>query len=198
MTYIVAFALLLLGFGVPYGLEQLAYSRFAPQADQRYKTTPGLRRYGWAGVWDAALYLNFAAVGYRIVFTAQPLTLYEWGGYGLFLLGLGLRICALHELGNLYDLTILIQADHRVVTSGPFSLMRHPLHFGNLLQISGLACFAPGWLGLPTTLVALGVAGHLNRLEDRILLERLGEAYQTYYRKTWDIIDLIFPKNLAH
>jgi len=196
MTYILATLWLLLGFGLPYGLEQLAYSRFAPQADQRYKTTPGLRAYGWAGVWDAALYLGFALVIYRLFFTLNSLTVYEWIGYGLYLSGTGLRCWALRELGDLYDLTIVIHNDHKVVTSGPFRLMRHPLHFGNLLQISGLVCFGPWWLALLVILIAYTVVCYLNRLEDRLLLERLGSDYQVYYRRRWDVIDLILPKNL--
>ncbi|MFX1378422.1 MAG: methyltransferase family protein [Promethearchaeota archaeon] len=73
--------------------------------------------------------------------------------------------------------------DHKVITTGPYRLVRHPMYFGFVLFIV-FYCLALGSLYslIPTM---LGVAGLIIRtvLEDRMLHEEL-EGYTEYAQKT--------------
>ena len=180
----------------PRTLEQIAYTRFveSPTALAHRKAAKVVRDYGVAYIWDIALFLVLLGAGFRFIGSEQLLATWEWIGYTLFLLGVITRILALRELGVYYDAIISVQAEHKIISSGPYSLMRHPLHFGIMLQTIGLAFLNPIWLGLPAALAAIAVSCYLDRYEDKVLLRELGPAYGNYYAQTWDMIDLILRK----
>jgi protein-S-isoprenylcysteine O-methyltransferase Ste14 len=68
------------------------------------------------------------------------------------------------------------------------------LHLGTVAQIVGLACLSPVWLGLGVAPAALLIALYRNRKEDRAHLQHFGPVFQTYYRQTWDLVDLAYWK----
>lgn len=180
----------------PWGLEQLAYSRYVgnPDAVQHRKTAKVVRGYGVAYTWDAAHFLVLVAAGFRFIGSQQPLSIWEWIGYLLFPLGVAMRIWALRELGVYYDAQVSVQPQHAVITSGPYHIMRHPLHFGTTTQILGLAFLAPIWLGLPAALSAIVLTLYTDRFEDLVLLREIGPTYERYYVRTWDIVDMVVRK----
>ena len=191
ITHIFYFVIAIL---VPYFSEQVAYSRFVPNGnklDSKDKETV-LQNYGWRLIWDTAYFLVLINAAYRIVIA--PLSSFEWLGYFCFLFGILLRIWSLKEIGRFYDPGIVVKADHQMIRTGPYRILRHPLHMGTVLQITGLAFFAPMWLGLPAVLASLWLCLFLNRTEDRTHFQLLGAAFQSYYSQTWDIVDLIFWK----
>jgi len=181
---------------VPYFVEQFSYSRFIPGGENSELKDPVSvsQGYGWRFIWDAAYFLLFISAGYRIILLAEPLSTFEWLGYFCFLFGVSLRIWSLKEIGKFYDPGIVIKPDHQMVHTGPYYLLRHPLHLGTLLQIIGLALFSPFWIALPAVAASILLGLYLNRTEDCTHAQQLGPAFESYYLKTWDIIDLIFWK----
>lgn len=182
----------------PWGLEQLAYSRYAgnPTALAHRRAAKVVRGDGLAYIWDAAHFLVLIAAGFRFISSKQPLSIWEWLGCLLFPIGIALRIWALRELGDYYDYNVSIQPHHVVITTGPYRFMRHPLHFGTTAQIVGLAFLAPVWLGIPAALAATLLTLYTNRFEDLVLLREIGPSHEKYYAQTWDIVDLIVRKRL--
>ena len=87
-------------------------------------------------------------------------------------------------LGRLWSSSVTKKADHRVVDTGPYAIVRHPIYTGIILACAATAA----QLG-----TALAVAGVLvlwvgfwikARLEERFLRGQLGEgAYDAYRRK---------------
>ena len=192
---IVHISYFILGIIVPFAIEQFAYSRLVPQNKQEPQRTETVSQgYGWRLIWDVSYFLVLIGAAYRIIVLNLPLVDWEWVGYFCFLSGVKLRIWALKELGKFYDPGIVIKADHQIVQRGPYRLLRHPLHLGTVLQITGLAFFSPIWLRLPAIVASLALCLYLNRTEDRAHSRQLGSEFQSYYLKTWDIVDLIFWK----
>ena len=182
----------ILGVLAPYAAEQVAYSKLIPAGGKEGKDVK--QSYGWRIVWDASHFTMLISAGYRVIAMNDPLSQREWLGYVCFLLGVALRIWSLKELGRFYDSGIALKADHQIVQSGPYRVLRHPLHIGTVLQIGGLAGFAPVWLGVPVVVASLAVCVYLNRTEDRTHAERFSSSFKSYYLETWDIVDLIFWK----
>jgi protein-S-isoprenylcysteine O-methyltransferase Ste14 len=180
----------------PYGAEQYAYWRFVSRhpAREAHKPTKIVAGYGWAYVWDAALFCVLVAGGYKSFFVRTPLAAWEWVGHAIYMGGIGLRIWALRTLGPFWDGGVVIHEGHQVVDTGPYRYMRHPLHLGTTLEVAGLACSSPLWLGMPCAVISLVVSVFINRLEERTLLTELGAAYGDYYARTWDLVDLLSPK----
>ena len=186
----------ILGILVPYFAEQYAYSKFISSQNKPETRDAKIvsQGYGWRLIWDASYFLLLISAGYRIILLSVPLSTFEWLGYLFFLFGVALRIWSLKEIGRFYDPGIVVKADHQMVHTGPYRVLRHPLHMGTILQITGLASFAPVWLALPAVVASILLGLYLNRTEDRTHSQQLGSAFVSYYLKTWDIIDLIFWK----
>ena len=180
-----------LGILVPYAAEQYAYVKLMAPSDKKTNNSQG---YGWRIIWDVAHFLMLVCVGYRIIVVNDPLSQWEWLGYFGFLFGVILRILSLKELGGFYSTGFTIKEHHQIVQTGPYRFLRHPLQLGTLLQICGMACFAPFWLGIPAVAISLALGLYSNRIEDRLHAERFGASFKPYYLKTWDVVDLIFWK----
>jgi protein-S-isoprenylcysteine O-methyltransferase Ste14 len=182
---------------VPYFAEQYAYSRFINSGNKPENKDAEIvsQSYGWRLVWDAAYFLLFISAGYQIVIAVSRFSIWEWLGYICFLFGVVLRIWSLKEIGHFYDPGIVVKAGHQLVNTGPYHVLRHPLHLGTVLQITGLAFLAPIWLALPAVFASLWLCLYLNRTEDRTHAQLLSASFQSYYLKTWDLVDLIFWKN---
>ena len=106
-------------------------------------------------------------------------------GLTVFAAGLALRAWAVHELGRFFKFTVVVQADHRVVDSGPYRLIRHPSYTGLLMAELGLGISLGTWLSIPLCL-APPLIGFSLRLthEERVLADELGEPYRSYMRRT--------------
>lgn len=196
---IVNILVFVLGVIVPYAIEQFTYSKKITASSASMPNAEGdvLQPYGWRILWDIAYFVVVVVAGYRIIVlnALSSISSGEWLGYCCFLGGIALRIWALNVIGVSYNSGIVIKQDHKIVQTGPYRILRHPLHLGTLLQIAGLAFFSPAWLKWPTVFVSLMLCLYLNRVEDKVHLQRLGLQYRSYYLKSWDLVDLIFWKS---
>jgi protein-S-isoprenylcysteine O-methyltransferase Ste14 len=98
--------------------------------------------------------------------------------------GLWLRTSAMRVLGRRYTLTPTILDDHTLVVTGPYRRIRHPGYTGIILQLLGLA-FCTG--SLPAVVLVAPVVAVLPlrvRVEERLLAEAFGPAYEEYCRWT--------------
>lgn len=110
-------------------------------------------------------------------------------GLAVFAAGLALRAWAVRELGRFFRFTVVVQADHQVVDSGPYRLIRHPSYTGLLMAALGLGISLGTWLSIPLCL-APPLVGFSIRLahEERVLANELGEPYRAYMRRTWRLV----------
>ena len=86
-----------------------------------------------------------------------------------------------------------VQPEHRLVTSGPYRLVRHPGYLSNLLCLAsvGLAVSSLGGLGLSWFVVPL-IVQRIAR-EEEMLIAELGQEYGRYRQRTrWRLIPRVF------
>jgi protein-S-isoprenylcysteine O-methyltransferase len=104
-------------------------------------------------------------------------------GTALVALGIALRLWAARALGSFFTRSIVIREGHRVVTSGPYRIVRHPGYAGILMSLVGLALTLGNWLGVLLVIVGF-FAGNVPRIaaEERALEEHLGEQYRDFER----------------
>jgi protein-S-isoprenylcysteine O-methyltransferase Ste14 len=83
----------------------------------------------------------------------------------ILLSGTWIRYVCYKALGEFFTFEIAIRRDHKLITWGPYSWVRHPSYIGYLMVIAGLfPCIAArgGWLresGLLSTSLGLGSVG---------------------------------------
>jgi protein-S-isoprenylcysteine O-methyltransferase Ste14 len=75
------------------------------------------------------------------------------------------------------------KADHRVVDTGPYRLVRHPIYTGLIAAMIATALLRPGLFGIAgVALIALSFVIKY-RLEERFLMEELGPEYAAYRKR---------------
>jgi protein-S-isoprenylcysteine O-methyltransferase Ste14 len=113
----------------------------------------------------------------------------ELVGLLLLLLGLSVRIWIRVFLRGKPSGYLRVTVGHNLITSGPYSFLRHPGYTGFLFIALGLCIGYSSLIGLIVIPVLLlpGLAYRI-RVEERLLISRFGEEYLVYMRKTRKII----------
>jgi protein-S-isoprenylcysteine O-methyltransferase Ste14 len=108
----------------------------------------------------------------------------RWLGVGLYAAAIILLEWTLRSLGtNLTD-TVVTRRDHTLVTHGPYRWVRHPFYGSMALVILASALVAANWLFLVLGIVVLGLIAVRTDIEEERLLDRFGEPYREYLRRT--------------
>lgn len=119
-----------------------------------------------------------------------PLRLWHIGLQGAWictaLIAIGFAFCwwARIHLGKLWSGWVTTKADHRVVDTGPYAIVRHPIYTGLLLAVlATMAAKGTVWAVAGALLIIFGFWIKA-RLEERFLRQQLGaEAYDAYARR---------------
>jgi protein-S-isoprenylcysteine O-methyltransferase Ste14 len=108
-------------------------------------------------------------------------------GFVLILAGTAWSVWAVRHLSTC--LSVVPQA-RRLVETGPYRLVRHPLYLGELVAVTGFAVRGGHWSH--AVLVAVLLALQLVRAgrEEALLAERV-EGYAAYRHRTWRIVPLL-------
>jgi protein-S-isoprenylcysteine O-methyltransferase Ste14 len=119
-----------------------------------------------------------------------PLRLWQVRWYGAWVcvlleaLGFAFTWWARIHLGKLWSGTVTRKADHHVVDTGPYAMVRHPIYTGLLLAVYATAAAKGtilGVLGCVFFTLSFWVKA---RLEERWLIQELGpEAYAAYRQR---------------
>lgn len=96
------------------------------------------------------------------------------------------------HLGTLWSGTITRKQDHRIVDTGPYALVRHPIYTGLLLSGFATAVARGRWEALVGAfLFALG-CWIKARQEERFLSEELGAEYAAYRARVRMLVPYLF------
>ena len=98
------------------------------------------------------------------------------------LVGLAFTWWARVHLGTLWSGTVTRKAHHKVVKTGPYAIVRHPIYSGLSLALIATVLLLPGWLGLLGAAAMIASFVIKYRIEERFLMEELGPEYK-HYRK---------------
>ena len=137
----------------------------------------------------------FVSITIAIFFGTNEITpLPDWFfylGIALMLTGIALRQWSIQVLGR-FSTTVQVTSDQRIVTNGPYSVVRHPSYSGALLTLLGLGLSAKTWAGTLVILVLFGlVYGYRISIEENLLKAEFGQEYADYAKKTKRLIPFL-------
>ncbi len=123
-------------------------------------------------------------------FAALPLPAWlRWAGVALAVACLPLMAWVLRSIGSNISETVLVKAQHELVTSGPYRWVRHPLYsVGSLLFLSTGLISANAWLLGFALAIAIGIRWQVVPREEAALIERFGDRYRAYRERTGALI----------
>ena len=100
-------------------------------------------------------------------------------------LGLGLRVWSIAALGGDFRTTVEVEPGQPVVSTGPYTWVRHPSYTGLLLIAAGLGVAGGAWVSLAACALLL-VPALVRRIhvEEAELDHVLGDAYRNYRSHT--------------
>jgi protein-S-isoprenylcysteine O-methyltransferase Ste14 len=105
------------------------------------------------------------------------------GGLGMYLAGMGLAVWGRRALGPSYRPSTTLGAslapDHRLVTTGPFAMVRHPMYLGLLVAAIGSLALYRTWSTL-WCVVQLPILVVRARNEEELLARTFGDAWAAY------------------
>jgi protein-S-isoprenylcysteine O-methyltransferase Ste14 len=97
--------------------------------------------------------------------------------------GVLLRVAAKRTLGRFFVGAVIIQEGHRVVTDGPYAVVRHPGYAGSIVALMGLGLATANVLSILIFIgVALLVFVRTIKVEEAALTAALGQPYVEYSR----------------
>jgi protein-S-isoprenylcysteine O-methyltransferase Ste14 len=113
-------------------------------------------------------------------------------GLALIFAGFVIMFVAAGTLGQFYSSTLVIRKGQPLITHGIYRLTRHPLYLGVLMVCLGVPICTSSWRGCVVMAVLIPIFTYRIRLEERLLLDEFGEAYQTYVQVTSKLLPYIF------
>jgi protein-S-isoprenylcysteine O-methyltransferase Ste14 len=167
---------------------------------------------GWLVSWVAASFWSgrtakrattWETWAYRVAIFAGALLIAPWtatalgerpiwevgntGAYalvGVMLAGLLLTWLARIHLGRLWSSAITRKEEHRIIDTGPYAFVRHPIYVGIITALIATAIIEATLVALVgAVLITLGLWLKA-RAEERFLMEELGtDAYRSYCRR---------------
>jgi protein-S-isoprenylcysteine O-methyltransferase Ste14 len=158
-------------------------------------TGAGTFLFRWRGSLPLLLVPAFAAsfFGPRLALASRGQVLaWEMGCFLIAMAGVGIRLLTVGTAprGTSGRNTREQKAD-TLNTTGPYSVVRHPLYLGNYLIALGLACVSRTWyLPVIVTLAALLYYERIAAREEQYLEEKFGDAFRSWA----DQVPAVFPR----
>jgi protein-S-isoprenylcysteine O-methyltransferase Ste14 len=141
----------------------------------------------------AAYFLAVLAVTTHLLPSIALPAAVAWSGVALGALGFALRVWSMRVLGQFYTRRLVTTAEQRVVKEGPYRRVRHPGYLGSMLVWIGAAASSANLVSVLAVVMLLAVAySYRIVVEERMLVEALGEPYLEYRRESWRLVPFVF------
>lgn len=170
------------------GLVWLVGAFFSKPVERKEPLGSRLLQLGWGFLAVFLLSLrNFPwrPLGVRVIPHSPPLGYVSlaltWGG-------IAFAAWARFYLGSNWSGRVTIKKDHRLIRSGPYALVRHPIYTGLLTAVAGMT-IAIGQIRAILALALVAAGLHFKaRTEEKFMREQFGEQYARYEREVKSVI----------
>jgi protein-S-isoprenylcysteine O-methyltransferase Ste14 len=93
-------------------------------------------------------------------------------------------------LGKVWSPHLQMREEHRLVTTGPYARIRHPMYLALIGFLTGIALVTANWFFIALLVVSIVVLALRIPKEEQMMIEDFGEEYKVYMQRT----GRLFPK----
>jgi len=106
-------------------------------------------------------------------------------GLSLIALGSLLRRYCFRTLGQYFTGDVRARSDQPVIRTGPYRLVRHPSYTAGMMMFIGIGLALGSWFSfILLTIGTIATYGYRVKIEERALLDTIGEPYRSYMKET--------------
>ncbi len=116
----------------------------------------------------------------------------RWVGVALFAVGGVLRLWPVVVLGHRFSGLVAIQPGHTLVTTGIYSVIRHPSYLGLLLNTLGWCLAFRSVVGVLIAVATVPPLVARIRAEERLLRSQFGDEYVAYCARTSRLLPRVY------
>jgi protein-S-isoprenylcysteine O-methyltransferase Ste14 len=119
------------------------------------------------------------------VWTRLPLgELVKWLGIIIAIPPLFYLVWVHRHLDTQWSIALELQEDHKLITSGPYSRVRHPMYLGIFVYTTGLILIASDLLVFVFFAFSIWVNYRRIPSEEEMMIEQFGDEYRGYMKQT--------------
>ncbi len=115
-----------------------------------------------------------------------------WFGLLLTAAGQAFSVWARIHIGKYWSGTVALKKGHKIIDTGPYALVRHPIYTGLLAAALGSAMAAGTREAFAGVIVMIAAYAIKWRREEKLLLQEFGADYEAYRRRTRTIIPWLY------
>jgi protein-S-isoprenylcysteine O-methyltransferase Ste14 len=105
-------------------------------------------------------------------------------GVLMIVLGSLLRRYCWRTLGHYFTGDVKARADQPIIRSGPYHWVRHPSYTAGMVMFIGIGLALGSWLSFVLlTIATIATYSYRVAVEERVLLETVGEPYRSYMKQ---------------
>jgi protein-S-isoprenylcysteine O-methyltransferase Ste14 len=116
-----------------------------------------------------------------------------WAGIGLTAIGVAIAIWARYCLGEFWSARVMLKQSHRIIRSGPYAFVRHPIYTGMLTAAIGTGMVVGEWRAILAVVTLLVTHSRKALREEALLMAEFGGEYASYRRSTGFLFPRIWP-----
>ena len=147
------------------------------------------------------LLYGLITVGYALSFLIGATKIgriYDWDIFfaiGMVLVAIGfiIRIHSILTLRKYFTYSVAKIENHKIIETGLYKFIRHPGYLGQLIIFFGISTAISNWLSILLMMIPVTI-GFLYRIrvEERFMLDQLGDDYLNYQKRTMRLIPMIY------
>lgn len=119
-----------------------------------------------------------------LVFQLALPILIRWFAVGVATINVAFVFWVHHTLGRQYSAKLEIQEQHLLITTGPYSRIRHPMYTIFILFSLSVSLISANLL-LILFAIFLSIPFHwITRIEEALLIDQFGDEYRAYMKRT--------------
>jgi protein-S-isoprenylcysteine O-methyltransferase Ste14 len=94
-------------------------------------------------------------------------------------------------MGENFSNEIVVLKNHKLVTKGPFRVIRHPYYFGQILSDLGVSVALLSYIVFPLVIIEIPLLIMRSFREEKLLAKHFKDEFDSYKKKTGFIIPFI-------